>query len=197
MKEGNNLSLWNRVSKTDPSKTKEVSFGRKFTAIDPMYQLKKATEEFGLYGEKWGFKEIELNYDLFSKGMIVFKGVFYAPNIEFPIINSASFSKGKDGKIDEDFAKKVETDTLTKALSKLGFNADVFEGKFEDSKYIEELRKSFEEKKKEALRKEILEKLPQSNLDNDKKEKAKKGIGTYSLKSLKEINEKLNEHISC
>jgi disulfide oxidoreductase YuzD len=35
-------------------------------------------------------------------------------------------------KLDTDFAKKVETDTLTKALSKLGFSADVFLSKFED-----------------------------------------------------------------
>ena len=35
--------------------------------------------------------------------------------------------------------KKVATDALTKGLSKLGFNADVFMGKFDDNKYVNSL----------------------------------------------------------
>ena len=46
-------------------------------------------------------------------------------------------------KIDDNFAKKLETDTLTKALSKLGFNADIFLGKFDDIRYVEDLNKEF------------------------------------------------------
>jgi len=195
----NNLRLWDKFCVTDPSKTKHVKYGaRGFTSIDSMYQIKIATEEFGLYGEKWGFKNIELDFSLENKGLVIFKGIFYYPNGEFPIINSISFLIGKDrSKIDDDFAKKVETDALTKSLSKLGFNADVFEGKFDDSKYVEELKNTFEDKEKAALRKEILEKLLKSNLDNEAKENTKKGLNTYSLKTLNQINEKLNEHISC
>jgi len=39
-------------------------------------------------------------------------------------------------KSDDDFAKKMETNTVSKALSKLGFSADVFLGKFDDNKYV-------------------------------------------------------------
>jgi len=46
-------------------------------------------------------------------------------------------------KIDDNFAKKLETDTLTKAISKLGFNADIFMGKFDDVKYLAEVTKEF------------------------------------------------------
>ena len=35
--------------------------------------------------------------------------------------------------------KKVATDALTKGLSKLGFNADVFMGMFDDNKYVNKL----------------------------------------------------------
>jgi hypothetical protein len=45
-------------------------------------------------------------------------------------------------KVDND-AKKIETDTLTKAISKLGFNADIFMGKFDDLRYIEEMNEEF------------------------------------------------------
>jgi hypothetical protein len=48
-------------------------------------------------------------------------------------------------KIDDNFAKKLETDTLTKAISKLGFNADIFMGKFDDTRYLAEITKEFAE----------------------------------------------------
>ncbi len=46
-------------------------------------------------------------------------------------------------KADDQFAKKVETDSLTKCLSKLGFNADIFLGKFDDQRYLAEVTKEF------------------------------------------------------
>ena len=47
--------------------------------------------------------------------------------------------------VDADFAKKIETDALTKALSKLGFNADVFMGRFDDTKYVLEMQQKHRE----------------------------------------------------
>ena len=47
--------------------------------------------------------------------------------------------------VDDNFAKKIETDALTKAISKLGFNADIFMGKFDDVRYVEEMKKEFKE----------------------------------------------------
>ena len=40
-------------------------------------------------------------------------------------------------KPDTDCMKKATTDGLTKCLTYLGFNADVFLGKFDDNKYVE------------------------------------------------------------
>jgi hypothetical protein len=37
---------------------------------------------------------------------------------------------------------KINQNTLTKAISKLGFNADIFMGKF-DLRYIEEMNEEF------------------------------------------------------
>ena len=42
-----------------------------------------------------------------------------------------------------EFIKKLETNTISKALSRLGFGADVFLGKFDDSRYIQELNEKF------------------------------------------------------
>lgn len=121
-----NLELWNKVSKTtSDTKTKEVSYwARKFTAIDAYSQIKNATSQFWSYWEAWGFKEIK--YDIIE-WRIYFIWTFYFPKGEFPIFN--------DCKVWDDGAKKVFTDSLTKALSYLWFNADVFMGQFDWNKY--------------------------------------------------------------
>lgn len=141
-----NMDLWSKVEKTNPAYTKSANVrGNKITAIAPQTQIKCATEQFGVYGSKWGWKSFDFDYALLEKtGIVIFKGVFYFPNGEFPI--SASISAFKDGamtKPDADFAKKVETDALTKALSKLGFNADVFMGLYDDNKYVMQMKEEF------------------------------------------------------
>lgn len=140
-----NLDLWELVQKTDPKHTKKANVkGNKITSIKPQYQIYNATNQWGPYGGKWGFKNIQLGYDLKDVGLITFKAVFYYPDGEFEIINTISFWRdGAQTKIDDEFAKKVETDSLTKALSKLGFNADVFMGRFDDIRYVEDAKKEF------------------------------------------------------
>jgi hypothetical protein len=144
----NNLDLWNKVEKTNPSHTKSANVrGNKITAIAPQRQVKNATEQFGAYGAAWGFKEINFDYSLVEiLHIIVFKGVFFFPGGEFPITSSigAYMDRARE-KPDQDFAKKVETDALTKALSKLGFNADVFMGMYDDHKYVQMMQEEFRE----------------------------------------------------
>jgi len=140
MTEKKTMELWDAVFKTDPKYTKRANVrGNQITAIAPQYQIMCATKQWGSYGTAWGWKEFSFDYTLVEKtGIVVFKGVFYYPGGAFPI--SSSISVYKDGahtKPDADFAKKVETDTTTKALSKLGFNGDVFMGSFDDVKYVE------------------------------------------------------------
>lgn len=143
-----NLKLWESVEKTNPNYTKKAKVGMvNVTAIDPQYQIKQATKQFGSYGEKWGFKNINLNFDLVEKlNMVVFKGVFFFPDGQFEIINSCKlYMDRKLTMIDDNFAKKVETDSLTKALSKLGFSADIFLGKYDNVRYFNEIQKEFAE----------------------------------------------------
>ena len=141
-----NLDLWDKVKKTNPKYTKPAKIGgMKITAIAPQYQIMLATEQFGPYGQGFGFKSIELDYSLVAEfKMIVFKGVFFHPGGEFPIINSSKLYMDRgQTMLDADFAKKIETDALTKALSKLGFNADVFMGAFDDHRYVSALKEEF------------------------------------------------------
>jgi hypothetical protein len=148
-----NLDLWNKVEKTNPAHTKNANVrGNKITAIAPQQQIKSATEQFGVYGKDWGFKSISFDYAIVEfTGIIVFHGVFFFPNAEFPITSSISaYKDGARTKPDADFAKKVETDALTKALSKLGFNADVFMGLYDDHKYVQMMNEQFHKQEPNA-----------------------------------------------
>ncbi len=137
-----NKTLWEMVEKTDPKYTKKVSYGkRKFTTVDAYYQIKNATKLWGPYGKKWGFKEIKISFQEVtikdeSQKMCIFEAVFYSPVSEFPVVNAIRIS-------DDEFLKKLYTDTLTKSLSYLGFNADIFLGLFDDARYVNELKKEF------------------------------------------------------
>ena len=104
---------------------------------------------WGPYGETWGLIDLDYNFDLVeSLGIVHLKANFFYPNengekVIFPITNAHKLwymTNGNNGykKIDEDFAKKLETNTVTKSLAKLGFSADIFMGKFEDQDYINE-----------------------------------------------------------
>ena len=146
METKNNLELWNRVEKTNPKYTKKAKVGgMNITAIAPQYQIMMVTEQFRVYGKAWGFKNIELDYSLIDKyDMVVFKGTFFFPEGQFEIINSYKlFINNAKTMLDDNFAKKIETDTLTKAISKLGFNADIFLGKFDDVRYLEKVTEEF------------------------------------------------------
>lgn len=146
-KESSNLSLWDQVSETNPQFTKPVSQGsRQYTSICPTYQAKIATEHFGLYGHGWGLSKSVFNWDIFEvSGMVLHEATFFytvdSNVIKFDIQN-AEMVRGKykngDPRWDTDFAKKLETNTISKALAKLGFSSDIFMGKFEDRDYVAE-----------------------------------------------------------
>ena len=165
-KEIDNLELWRKVEKTNPAYTKQANVkGNKITSIAPQFQIMNVTEQFGSYGKTWGFKEINLDYSLVNVvGLVVFKAIFFYPNGEFPIINSISlYMDNARTKVDDNFAKKVETDALTKAVSKLGFNADIFLGKFDDLRYLEDVKQEFgkadQERETERYKASVISKL--------------------------------------
>lgn len=148
MNEDKRMELWRRVEKTNPAHTKKVNFGRSITAIDPYRQMENATAEFGPAGKGWG-------WDV--------KRVEYLPTNEIGILISLWIINAQDGmrieqwgqasmfidkaelKKDTDCFKKATTDGITKCLSYMGFNADIFLGKYDDNKYVQQVTKEFKE----------------------------------------------------
>lgn len=130
-----NMKIWNQVCTTDPAITKQVNQRGGFTAICAQAQLKRATELWGAYGGKWGVKNLvwgTIGKDGDLPAEITLDAVFYCPDIEFEISSCTQYRAGNDTR------KKLLTDLTTKSLSKLGFNSDIFEGKFDDNKYLAE-----------------------------------------------------------
>jgi hypothetical protein len=164
MAKKDNMELWKSVEVTDPKYTKKVNQRGGFTAIGAQYQLMRATETFGPIGYGWGVKDekIERWEDV---GLAVYTAILWyvrdgiAEEHEIPIHSSIKYHS--NGRVDDDFFKKVATDALTKGLSKLGFNADVFMGKFDDNKYVNKL--------KEPDYKTIVTKASEGLNDEDKK----------------------------
>lgn len=145
------LKLWKSVEKTPPDMTKEVKFGKRhYTAIDPQWQLRVATALWGPYGMDWGMRNLDYKmveiHETDAQGhylasVVIIKAEFFYPvagkEVSFEILNDDKFRAG------DDTLKKLVTNTRSKALSWLGFSADVFLGKFDDTSYVKDLKAKF------------------------------------------------------
>lgn len=173
-----NLKLWDAVKETDKDFTKDVNQRGGYTSITPQYQIQEATKQFGAYGRGWGFKSIHMDYSgIETIGLVFVSAVFFytqdGKEFTFPINNSWQAKMGS--RIDSDFVKKAETNTMGKALSKLGFNADVFMGQFDDPDYVQETAN------KKALEKAEDKIAEQEKQDREHMEWKEKEIKAYTL----------------
>ena len=119
-----NMAIWEAVSVTDPSHTKKVNQRGGFTAISAHYQVMRATEQFGPVGIGWGY---ENGAPIFHETLVIVPVTVWhgdRSNTFGPVYGGAEWRSGN--RVDSDAPKKAATDGLTKALSHLGFNADVF-----------------------------------------------------------------------
>lgn len=145
--------IWNKVCDCESFGSelkdflKSVEYGeRSFTSIDAYVQIRKATEIFGPMGFGWGIKDITLIASMpiekqTRKGAVpgyqmCFKGTFWwvdgvGAMWHFEVMEDIFLDTSGDS------MKKVVTGMITKALSYLGWNYDVFRGRFNDAKSFE------------------------------------------------------------
>ncbi len=150
MSDINNLAIWNEVEATDPNFTKEFKRGGGFsgTATNATYLIKKATKMFGPIGIGWGWtiadeKIVDGAGD--EKLHYLKLKLWYKWNGERGEIEhfgqTMLVGKRSSGLFtDEEAPKKSLTDALTKALSTLGFAADIHLGLYDDNRYVNDLR---------------------------------------------------------
>lgn len=145
-----NLALWNAVETTPPSQTKPIT-GKSYqgTSPKPHYLVHKATETFGPCGIGWGFTIEDERIEEGAGGermhiarvKVWFKWNGERGEVEH--IGGTQFSgtrRNGNPFTDEDAPKKSVTDALVKALSMIGFAGDIFMGRYDDSKYVSDLR---------------------------------------------------------
>lgn len=144
-----NLGIWSQVDKTSSKHVKPVTNGgRTYSSINPTSQKKRATEIFGPYGKGWGVEpdSEKFDYKEFNNGtiLIIYRAVMFymldGEKCRLPISANekmAYITKGGKGylMIDDEAEKKVRTNAVTKGLSELGFNADIFLGQWDDQEY--------------------------------------------------------------
>lgn len=140
-----NLSLWNKLKRTDPKATKPFTrSGFRGTQIDPTWRYQMLTEVFGPCGTGWGYDivDTQVHDGLVFVGARLWyvdeagtrreSGVQYGGDVLFK-----HRKEGPPAPNDEAF-KMAVTDAVGKAALLLGLAADVYMGQFDDSKYREE-----------------------------------------------------------
>lgn len=154
----NKTELWDRNCKTDPSAVKAIT-GKQYqgNSPKPYYIVRRLTEEFGPCGDGWGFTILSERMERLTPTDVLHIAcvrLWYESaeghRCEFDQMGQtkAVYAK-KDGGlvVDEDAPKKSVTDALVKCASYLGFAGDIFSGRWDDSKYVAELKREFEEPK--------------------------------------------------
>lgn len=148
-----NMALWNSVRTPDPNEVKKVTEGRKFSTTCAQYLKMRATELWGSMGGAWGLTderfEIVMNTVDEHNSILVYHGKLFYPGddgMAFSIGAHSSMSfwmyvrSRSEWKLDDEAYKKVRTNALSKALSELGFAADIYMGKFDDDKYVSQAK---------------------------------------------------------
>lgn len=156
-----NMQIWEKVSTTDTRYTKAAEVGgQKITSLNGTAMIMKATEVFGPVGIGFGWTVMEERFDEGSemasgegdKRLVLGRELNHTIKIRFwfeldgkrgeieqygctRYLYKSKFGTTTDGEA----PKKSLTDAIKKALSMLGFSADVFLGMFDDVNYRQQL----------------------------------------------------------
>lgn len=157
-----NMKLWNAVFKTDPLAVKKIT-GKSYqgSSPKPYWLIEQATKHFGSCGIGWGVDVVSEQYihcgnegkDILHSAVVK---VWYIHNGVRGEIQQVGGTKAayttSTGKYmaDEDAAKKSVTDGMVKCLSMIGFAGDIFSGRWDDSKYVQETAVHFEQEKQKS-----------------------------------------------
>ena len=165
---GDSMRIWKNVCATDPAHTKRVSQRGGFTAIDAYSQIMCATKEFGPAGEGWGWYDATMTVIDGALCVIQIK-VWHGERTNYIDTFGCASTRtaGQNAKPDADCVKKALTDGITKGLSYLGFNADVFMGKFDDNAYVEEAKRLAREKAGDRPPPQRQQQAPQASQQRD------------------------------
>jgi hypothetical protein len=166
-----NMELWNSVRTPNPAHTKGFKRGGGFsgTAISGQYVAQMLTEQFGPCGYGWKIiitgEEYRTGqaYHLTDgtllgnaivhvvRGHLTYKveDEWYETSDQFG--QTTFVGKNKNGLFtDEEAPKKSATDLMSKCASLIGVAADIHLGKWDDNKYVNQVKEDYAAKSSEA-----------------------------------------------
>lgn len=200
------MELWDKVSITDPTHIQLANVsGQKRKTVKAVFQKETATKTFGPQGQFWGAVPGSEDYQRvhIDNGEILlqYTGLMYyvwqGERGEVPIaaaiMERSIVKRGKPDeyiKLDHEAIKKVRTDALTKGLSELGFNADIFKGWHDQSGYSDYAQEQVSEVIAEEAEAKAISEAEQYA------EWKQKELGVYaSLQTVKAITTAHNGHV--
>ena len=160
LKKNNLMSIWDAVETSSSSQLTDVNIGRRFKSIDAYSQIKEATQLFGPMGLGWGYEPIYEEHFGMLRCQLKMWAIHNEQRIEWYTEGGCNIEIANDDTVksirraamsNSDIFKKATTDALTKGLSMLGFNADVFMGLWDDNKYVAEVKRVEQEERNELL----------------------------------------------
>lgn len=163
-------AIWDALKTTAPEATRAFDRGGfKGTAIQPIWMVKRMTEEFGACGQGWGINEPRFQIEHTEDDTLVYCTVSVwhgtRENLLWGVGGDKvrqTFKKGKPDaytKTDDEAFKKAYTDAVSNALKYLGVGADVHMGLFDDSKYVEKANSAEQKRRWDVIREPLQNEL--------------------------------------
>jgi len=147
-----NLATWNRFADIDPAFTKPIT-GKAYkgTSPNPQYVIRCLTELFGPVGEGFGWEVAQEGFMPLGDEILHWCRVRFwhgkRDNWFESYGQTKALMKTRNGLMsDEDAPKKSLTDAIIKAASHLGIAANIFLGRWDDQKYVQNVADSYREK---------------------------------------------------
>ena len=129
------FEFWQSVEQTPADHIKSFRLGSQvLKAVDAHYQLCVVTAHWGHYGDTWGLRNLQWSIDKFDNNFdcISLSAEFFCPLSTFEIAVDMPYTPN------DDCRKKLMTTARKKALSYLGWNADIYMGVWDDERYYTE-----------------------------------------------------------
>lgn len=152
-----NLKHWNEFADIDPKFTKPIT-GKPYkgTSPNPQYVIRCLTEMFGPVGKGFGWDVVAeeftpLGGEVLHWCRIKFWHTDRANTFDSYGQTKAVYTTG-GGKVmvDEDAPKKSLTDAIIKASSHIGIAANIFLGRWDDQKYVQEVNAEYRQEERKA-----------------------------------------------
>ncbi|MEH7827637.1 hypothetical protein [Gemmobacter denitrificans] len=165
----NKLDIWNAHADIDPKFTKAIT-GKAYkgTSPNPQYVIYCLTQLFGPVGQGFGWRVLAEGFEHMGSEVLHWCRIEFwhtdkANGYEsYGQTRAAYNTSGGKYMVDEDAPKKSLTDAIVKAASHLGIAANIFLGRWDDSKYVAEVAAAYQSDSAPASSPATQAKPPQS-----------------------------------